>query len=601
MYEFQRDDAYRFARDQRIETRTRGDELEFKVCPYCRRTERDNLWKFSINLISGQHKCLRSGCGATGNMVTLAKDFGFELSGEEPKKTYRQLKTPKKPIEPKPAAIQYLEKRGISAEIAKKYEITTQLDHENILVFPFYDDHGQMRFVKYRKTDFDKNKDSNKEWCERDTMPILFGMKQCEDRTRLVLTEGQIDSLSVAQAGIKNAVSVPTGANGFTWVPNCREFVDSFDEIVVFGDHEHGKITLLNEVAERFGGKVKHVRESDYGDCKDANEILVKYGADKIRECIENAVYLPLSGVVDVADVVGINPHSVEKMRTGITLMDKLLKGGLPFGYFHIITGKRGEGKSTLASQILAEALDQGYGVFAYSGELPVGHFKAWIDYQIAGPRFIQDTVGDDGQPRWYIPKTDRKRIEDWYRGRFFAYDAEHVQKMDLLNTVELVVKRYGVRVVLIDNLMTAVDLDDNARANKYDAQGEFAKRLAEMARKYNILILLVAHKRKQQSADWFDSDPNDNIGGSSYVTNLCGDIIGYSRPTKNQLKEGFDPADRVLTVTKNRLFGNVEYTGWPMHFNEKSKRIGNELDDLYRTFSWDDVPNELPFDGGAE
>ena len=55
-----------------------------------------------------------------------------------------------------------------------------------------------------------RNKDKSKEWCERDCKPILFGMKQCDDAFKqLVITEGQLDSLSVAAAGINNAVSVP--------------------------------------------------------------------------------------------------------------------------------------------------------------------------------------------------------------------------------------------------------------------------------------------------------------------------------------------------------------------------------------------------------
>ena len=73
-------------------------------------------------------------------------------------------------------------------------------------------------------------------------------MQQCEDRETLVITEGQIDSLSLAEAGIKNAVSVPTGARGFTWYQHCADWIDGFREIIVFGDNENGQITLVNEL-----------------------------------------------------------------------------------------------------------------------------------------------------------------------------------------------------------------------------------------------------------------------------------------------------------------------------------------------------------------
>ena len=34
-YEFKREDAYEFARASGIQTKQRGDELQFLYCPYC--------------------------------------------------------------------------------------------------------------------------------------------------------------------------------------------------------------------------------------------------------------------------------------------------------------------------------------------------------------------------------------------------------------------------------------------------------------------------------------------------------------------------------------------------------------------------------------
>ena len=73
-----------------------------------------------------------------------------------PKRQYRRFKTPAEPNKPKEPAVVYLESRGISAAVAEQYEITTLEKQQNILVFPFYDETGKLRFIKYRKTDFDK-------------------------------------------------------------------------------------------------------------------------------------------------------------------------------------------------------------------------------------------------------------------------------------------------------------------------------------------------------------------------------------------------------------------------------------------------------------
>lgn len=121
-------------------------------------------------------------------------------------------------------------------------------------------------------------------------------MKQCsENRERLIITEGQLDSLSVAEAGIENAVSVPTGAKGFTWVPYCFDWVMQFNEIVVFGDHEKGHITLLDDISRRFDKPVRHVQEEDYLGCKDANEILQKHGPAAVRNAVKMPFYCLLS------------------------------------------------------------------------------------------------------------------------------------------------------------------------------------------------------------------------------------------------------------------------------------------------------------------
>ena len=94
--------------------------------------------------------------------------------------------------------MEYMGSRGISREVTEKYSISTQAGHDNILIFPFYDEDGVLQFVKYRKTDFNKNTAKNKEWCGANCKPILFGMDQVpKDEKTLVITEGQIDSLSV--------------------------------------------------------------------------------------------------------------------------------------------------------------------------------------------------------------------------------------------------------------------------------------------------------------------------------------------------------------------------------------------------------------------
>lgn len=102
IYEFDPDDARRFGQEQHIKYQQRGDELQFKYCPYCR-NKTDDKNTFAINLRTGQFKCLRASCGAKGNMITLAKDFGFSLGHDvdeyfNRRKRYRDLSRYPRPI-----------------------------------------------------------------------------------------------------------------------------------------------------------------------------------------------------------------------------------------------------------------------------------------------------------------------------------------------------------------------------------------------------------------------------------------------------------------------------------------------------------------------
>lgn len=581
IYTFDESDAERFAREQGIKVRRRGDELQFRKCPYCQ-SNTDDKNTFAINLNTGQFKCLRATCGAHGNMITLSRDFDFSLGTMvdeyfNSKKRFRRIHRKGYPV-PTPGAISYLKDRGISEKVIEAYHISSKKKDENIIVFPFYDENNILQFVKYRKADFDKEKDKNKEWCEADCKPILFGMAQCnmENKT-LVMTEGQIDSLSVAEAGIENAVSVPTGAKGFTWIPYCWDFLSQFDTLIVFGDHENGNITLLDEMHKHFHGTVKHVREADYKDCKDANDLLRKYGTNAIRDAIKNAIPVKHPKIIRLVDVERINVSDLERFSTGFSKLDETI-GGFYLGQLGITTGKRGLGKSTVTSQFGIYAVKEGYNVFFYSGELVAGTFKGWFERQIAGNRFINGRLDKLRKMQYTIDANVTPKIEKWYGDHVYFYDNSIVLDSDgeedetLIQTMRVAAMQYNCKVFIVDNLMTA--MDDDIGSDIYRQQSNFVKELARFAKKYNSFVMLVAHPKKDD-----DNFSPDSILGSSNITNLCDFILRYTEPKKDSNID----APRLLQVWKNRLDGKVNHEGIPIYYQDSSKRVSES--DL---FDWE-------------
>ena len=588
-YEMREADVYGLAAKLGAETRRKGNELFFKWCPYCHGDGHDKE-TLSVNLTTGTYNCFRESCGSHGHFVQMARDFSYPLEFEQDisRKQYRKLR--QRPVTIREPAVEYLAGRGIGRAVAEQYRITTRKDNEKILVFPFYSPEGVLEFVKYRKTDFDRSRDKNKEWCETDTKPILFGMDQCKGFERLIITEGQMDSLSVAEAGVQNAVSVPTGARGFTWLEHCWDWITQFEEIVVFGDCENGKVTLVDELARRLPLPVK---VEEYLGEKDANEILRKYGPDAIRQAVTRAKIQPVSHIKELADVEAVDLYSLERIKTGIREIDQMI-GGMYFGQVILLTGQRGEGKSTFMGQLIVEALEQGYKTLAYSGELTDYHFKRWMDFQAAGPRHVVKTQNEYGDPVYILPQAVIEKINGWYRGRAYLYDNNAVDDEEftgLLDTVEQAVCRYGVRFICLDNLMTALDVD--MRDDLYRAQSKFMQRLKKIAVKHNVVILVVAHPRKTK-----DSLGNDDVAGSADITNRVDVVMSYARAAEGEC------CDSKLSILKNRLTGRTTQKGKEIQlfYSQSTKRI-TSLQSNGKSYGWEAYENlveggfmDLPF-----
>ena len=592
-YEFKRNDAFSFASIKGATVKIKGNELSFTYCPYCGGGKNKDKDTFAINLSTGQFNCLRSSCNASGGFVTLARDFDYPIDSEykyQARKPFKKL--PNKSIVSKNKAIEYLDSRGISADITKKYEITVQTDNDNILVFPFKDENSDLQFIKYRNMVYVKGEShGSKEWCEVNCKPILFGMSQCNpDNKTLIITEGQIDSLSIAECGIENAVSVPTGAKGFTWVPNVWEWFCKFETIIVFGDFENGSMTLLEEIKKRFKGTVRAVRELSYRDCKDANELLRKHGKQAVIDAVYNAELIPIARVKQLADVQAVDIYGLPKLHTNFTEIDRLL-GGLYFGQLVLLSGRRGEGKSTFMSQIIAEALEQNLPTFIYSGELNDYYFKRWLDLQIAGPRNIVPIRDARGFEYSDITKSTTDRISDWYRDKAFIYDNNIIDDCeldDLIKIIEKSIMQYGIKLVCIDNLMTALDV--SMTDDLYRAQSKFVGKLAKLAKQHEVVIILVAHPRKQ-SLDL----TNDDVSGSSDITNKVDVVMNYTTAKVDAKSPIPEPNERILSITKNRLTGKITKSGSEikLYYDETSKRIVGADQAFDKAYSWENINNQ--------
>lgn len=574
MYELPSYDiVQRIAIEQNVgELKSYGKEIIFKSCPYCHGGKHKDSSTFAINMETGRFNCRRTSCGVKGGWKRFVEDFGYAQS-ETPavEKTYRTFKKSIQPIVPRPLSISYLASRGISEQTANDYSVT---DNKGLIVFPIFDENGDVVNVKYRNPTYVKGESKGpKEWFEKDCKPYLYGINVYHgDNSRMILCEGQLDAMSCHESGIANAFSVPGGAKGFSWWPYSFEFVSRFKELVVFGDCEKGKVTLLDDMRVRFKGLVRCVPIEAYRGCKDANELLQKYGKEAVKEAVEKASLIPVRYIKQLSDV-SVTTKKKPKLKTGFPTINKILGGGLAFGGVTIVTGKSGEGKSVMTGSILVEAREQGYNVFAYSGELPDSQFREWIDLQVAGTHCIP-YIDETGEESGYtVSEPNRAIISHWYHDHIFIFSEDEVDtELDvdgpksLCGIVELSIMQYQCKVILIDNMMTGLALEDYNENDTLEKQKKFIDRLRSMAKRFDVAIILVAHKRKLMRGSF---NAQDEILGASEVANYAYTILSYERGG-----DDIDPEDRLLKITKNRENGMLEEKGVVIKYDKRSKRV---------------------------
>lgn len=582
---------------------TNWDHRKLKgCCPF----HNEKTPSFTWNKKENNFKCF--GCGESIDIIDFYIRQGMSFR-EAAKELFRETGTifddviekPKtkdqKPyIQPKleerlatGQAQSYLELRKISKETIEYAGVKE--DSKGNIVFEYYDDKDRLMLTKYRPSRKLKKGD-NKNWCQKDadTTPILYGMHQADPSKPLLITEGEIDRLAAIESGFKNAVSVPFGAENYHWIEENWGWLEQFDEIIVWSDNDDAGERMRKEVVPRLGSyKTKYVK-SDY---EDINLQLFKAGKESVMQSIANAKYIPIVDIVDMSEVEDYNPDDMEKIKSGLNGLDKFI-GGWFLGTLNVITGINGSGKSTFINQsCVCEPINQGYKTFIMSGELTKQQLRNWIEYPMAGKQNITTKDNGPNAPKtYYVDKKVKEQMREWYKGQVFIYDNDlDYTATSILKKMEELARRYGVKVFLLDNLMT-IDLE----CSNFDQnikQKDFVKSLVIFARRFNAVVHLVAHPRKTETIQRLTKM---DVAGSGDITNLAHYVTAIHRVSDKEKEDKLDkrgepveegcPFDCIIDLFKNRPMGHQDKS-IGVNFDMASKRFYGESDDLHKIYKW--------------
>lgn len=361
----------------------------------------------------------------------------------------------------------------------------------------------------------------------------------------------------------------------------CKAFVEQFPYILVAMPDTAQRDEVVEQLQMRFSTQILVADSAAFRGNASVSELLKNIGQSAVDSLLYNSSEIPTPGLLDLSQVELTERTVQNRCMSGILTLDYCV-GGFRGGELSVWTGKRGEGKSTILSQLLCDAVNQNRVVCAYSGELPARQFKRFILPQIAGPGNLE-AIPDPATGRTnYMPARDvQAAIEAWMKGRFLLTDIKQATAHDedtILRLFEYAYRKYGCSVYLVDNIMTA-SLKMERDLGYYQAQSAFVQRLSAFAKQRDVHIHLVAHPRKTDRQ--LDADA---VGGSGDITNRADNVFALERV------EGEDGPDARLRILKVRENGCRETV--PLSYEERSRRYSDFGEAPNKHYSWEALLN---------
>lgn len=515
--------------------------VEHMTCPVCsssRKKQKDKCFNWNHNEKVGHcHNCAES-------------FYEFKEHPSREKKFIRPTWQNNTALSDK--VVKYFEERGISQFTLRQMKITSGLEwmpqfEKEVETINFNYFRGEELInVKYRgpQKSFKLFKDAEL---------ILYNLNSLNSEST-VIVEGEIDCLSFVEAGIRNCVSVPNGAKNFDFIDQCYDDIEKVQKWYIAVDNDEAGVQLRNELIRRIGSE--RCLLVDLGDCKDANEYLIKHDKEELRNVIQNAKEIPLEGVFMVSDEWEkmLNEFRYGK-RYGTTThfsnLDRHWKWRQ--GEITLITGYTNDGKSCFWNFLQvkkAECDDWKFALFCPEN-YPVSEL---ID------ELIHCYVGKSTDKRFTNVMTEAEYISaaNFINEHFyFVLPEENYHLENILSKFKYLVRRYGINVCTIDPYNQIEHLMERGeREDLYISR--FMSKLKKFSIDNDICFGLVAH----QVTPFFNGKENYpqpdiyKIKGGGTFADKTDNVMSVWRPFRKSNYE--NPTVKIIVgkVKKQRLVG---------------------------------------------
>jgi twinkle protein len=458
---------------------------------------------------------------------------------------------------------EWLEARGISAELAAKFGLSTERRGGKAWLSVPYVERGRVVNHKYRLTSekFHQLDQGGK---------LILWNHDCllqESDKPVVICEGEWDALVAISLGWR-AVSVPNGASGgegelpYLW--DARDLLNRVKSFILATDSDEPGLKLrANLVAHLGADRCSFV---EYGaDCKDLSDTLCLYGTEAVSEVLNAAKPFPIKGLYTVDDL----PDDAELVvwQTGIEALndsgdyEKPALSLVP-GTLTVFTGYANAGKSTVVEGVIGSCLTRGIPVCLASFET---RRKSIL---VNGLRCSMLGIGSHE-----LRHADTKSCDALISSKLhlILQSVDEDEEMDLeyyLERCRIAALRHGCKVFVLDPWN---ELEHRMRQGESETSyiGRALRAIIRFASIYDVAFWIVAHPTKpfegkqkmptlydiSGSANWANK-PDFGLSyhrGPNNTADLCVTKIRKGYPgRRGQVKVAFDyRCSRFVEVEK--------------------------------------------------
>jgi twinkle protein len=431
-------------------------------------------------------------------------------------------------------AIAYFASREISEDALRHAGVGWSTSRRSV-VFPYRKPGNtalsNAKFRRLPKDGFSQIKDGEKLYWLLDKLDLEQGRD-------LYIVEGEIDALSLIEAGVPNVISVPDGApkevrdesaNGakFSFVATCDEWIEPFERIILATDSDEPGQALAEELARRYG-KDRCWRVRWPTGTKDANDYLVEFGKVSLAEWCRKPQPYPIEGVFGVADfedeVLALFRNGRSRgTSTGLRSVDELYT--VVRGQLTIVTGVPNHGKSEFIDQLMVNlAKNEGWslGVCSFEND-PPNHLSKWAEKWLTMPFWDGPSI----RMTSFNLEAVLERLRDHFH--FIRSDGEESPTIDwVLEKARVLVKRFGIEGLVIDpyNELEHRRPDSMTETEYVSSMLSKVKRFAQA---HDVHVWFVAHPAKMRTEGGKTPVPTlyDISGSANFVNKAdCGVVV---------------------------------------------------------------------------